>query len=383
MKDGSHVPRGAAISEGADFPNDFAVPREGVGLCLSGGGYRAMLFHTGALLRLNELGWLPRLDVVTSVSGGALAAGVLARSWDTLDFGMDGVARNFLDQVVYPIRRIARQNLDIRVTLRALVTPGRSAGAELADAYRRKLVGDFRLQDLPAQPRFVFSSANLQTGALWRFCRDSMGDNVVGGVTAPDATLATAMAASAAFPPLLSPVVVPMPHWDIPGDGDTDRPAEVVLSDGGVFDNLGLDPAERCETLLVSDAGLHLPQRQRIARDWPRHLLRVLDVIDNQVRSLRKQELIESYVDGERDGAYWGSYSRIGNFELSDSLPAPAEQTVRLAEIPSRMARTPSLTQRRLLNWGYAVCDAGMRRWVDKSADRPVDYPYPKTAVGG
>ena len=26
----------------------------GIGLCLSGGGYRAMLFHVGAILRLNE-----------------------------------------------------------------------------------------------------------------------------------------------------------------------------------------------------------------------------------------------------------------------------------------------------------------------------------------
>src|SRR5262249_41136739 len=31
---------------------------EGIGLCLSGDGYRAMLFHTGALWRLNQLGYL-------------------------------------------------------------------------------------------------------------------------------------------------------------------------------------------------------------------------------------------------------------------------------------------------------------------------------------
>lgn len=36
----------------------------GLGLCLSGGGYRAMLFHAGALARLNELGWLQRLDAI-------------------------------------------------------------------------------------------------------------------------------------------------------------------------------------------------------------------------------------------------------------------------------------------------------------------------------
>jgi len=37
-----------------DPPGDN--PEPGVALCLSGGGYRAMVFHVGALWRLNELG---------------------------------------------------------------------------------------------------------------------------------------------------------------------------------------------------------------------------------------------------------------------------------------------------------------------------------------
>lgn len=43
-------------------------------LALSGGGYRAMLFHVGALWRLNELGELGRLTHISSVSGGSIAA---------------------------------------------------------------------------------------------------------------------------------------------------------------------------------------------------------------------------------------------------------------------------------------------------------------------
>jgi len=39
------------------LPNPKAE-REGIGLCLSGGGYRAALFHLGALRRLNEFGIL-------------------------------------------------------------------------------------------------------------------------------------------------------------------------------------------------------------------------------------------------------------------------------------------------------------------------------------
>jgi NTE family protein len=62
-------------------------PREkGVGLALSGGGFRATLFHLGALWRLNELGWLPKLDRISSVSGGSITSGLLAVRWTGLQF---------------------------------------------------------------------------------------------------------------------------------------------------------------------------------------------------------------------------------------------------------------------------------------------------------
>src|SRR5438309_7042658 len=54
--------------------------RHGVALCLSGGGYRAALFHLGAVRRLNELGVLGRIDTITSVSGGSILAAHLANT---------------------------------------------------------------------------------------------------------------------------------------------------------------------------------------------------------------------------------------------------------------------------------------------------------------
>ena len=49
-----------------------------MGLCLSGGGYRAALFHLGALRRLDELGVLGQVRTISAVSGGALIANLLA-----------------------------------------------------------------------------------------------------------------------------------------------------------------------------------------------------------------------------------------------------------------------------------------------------------------
>src|SRR5688572_7184095 len=52
--------------------------RQGIALALSGGGYRAALFHLGAARRLNELGILHQIDTISSVSGGSIFAAHLA-----------------------------------------------------------------------------------------------------------------------------------------------------------------------------------------------------------------------------------------------------------------------------------------------------------------
>ena len=65
----SSQPVSGVASEGA------AGPKPGIALCLSGGGYRAMIFHLGALWRLNQLGFLKNLSRVSSVSGGSITAG--------------------------------------------------------------------------------------------------------------------------------------------------------------------------------------------------------------------------------------------------------------------------------------------------------------------
>src|SRR4051812_27504769 len=105
-------------NESAPIPGlpDFlegAKMEDGIGLCLSGGGFRAMLFHLGSLVRLNELGFLPRLERVASVSGGSIAAGALAVAWGKLAFNQAGVASNLIEKVGEPILSLARWPLDI------------------------------------------------------------------------------------------------------------------------------------------------------------------------------------------------------------------------------------------------------------------------------
>ena len=69
-------------------------PLPGIALCLSGGGYRAMIFHLGSLWRLNEAGLLKKLTRVSSVSGGSITAGMLGLQWKKLIFDKN-VARTW------------------------------------------------------------------------------------------------------------------------------------------------------------------------------------------------------------------------------------------------------------------------------------------------
>ena len=81
----------------------------GIGLALSGGGYRAMLFHAGALARMNELGLLSRTQRIASVSGGSIIAGHLALSWTALGAAdANQVFANFKKIVVEPVLAFSR-----------------------------------------------------------------------------------------------------------------------------------------------------------------------------------------------------------------------------------------------------------------------------------
>lgn len=361
------------------------APREGTALCLSGGGYRAMVFHVGVLWRLNQAGLLSRLNRVSSVSGGSLAAGALALHWSALGFDAAGVAseEHFTEHVVEPVREMARQNVDVSAVLTGGVLPFTSIADRVARAYKKHLFGEATLQDLPDDPRFVINATNLQSGALMRFSKQYLGDYRVGRVFDPDLPLAVAVAASSAFPPVLSPCTVDLEHeeWVTEQGNDLAQPSfrdKVQLSDGGVYDNLGLETAwKRCARVLISDAGGRLAADDDPPENWLGQTRRVLDVIDNQVRSLRKRQAIAAFVANRRTGMYVGIRSQVADYPVEKPLVAAPSVTTRLAAIPTRLDRMDDDLQEQLINWGYVVCDTGLRSFVDRDLE-PGSLPYPE-----
>lgn len=361
-------------------------PEAGTALCLSGGGYRAMLFHLGALWRLYEARLLQNVQRVSSVSGGSITAGVLALKWRQLSFDPARLQADFVPQVVSPLRGLAGETIDADSIIWGAMLPGRVSD-RVAQAYDAHLFKGATLQDLPDTPRFVINATNVQSGALWRFMKPYMRDYRVGEVKKPTIPLAHAVTASSAFPPVLSPFEMRLDENAFTPNSGNDlqrKPftTKVILTDGGVYDNLGLETAwKRYKTILVSDGGGHLQPEAEPKSDWARHSFRVLNLIDNQVRALRKRQVIDSYESGARQGAYWGIRTNIADYQLADALNCPHDRTMALAETPTRLKRLDDTLQEQLINWGYAVCDAALRKHVEPQLNKPAGFPYPAVGV--
>jgi NTE family protein len=366
-------------------------PEPGIGLCLSGGGYRAMVFHIGAIWRLYEAGLLKMVNRISSVSGGSITAGMLGLKWGDLTFQPSNLKNDFVPKIVEPLRALADETIDEEAFILGHLPFG-SVSGRIAAAYDAYLFRGATLQDLPDQPRFVINATNIQSGALWRFMKPYMRDYRVGEVKNPEIRLSLAVAASSAFPPVLSPLELrldPSKFTEKSGQ-DLQRPpfvSKVILTDGGVYDNLGLETVwKRYETVLVSDAGGKTQPEEEPHKDPIRHSYRVFDLIDNQVRSLRKRQLIDSFklkmTDAAyRKGTYWGIRTNIKDYELDDSFDCPFDRTLALAETPTRLQRMDDGLQERLINWGYAVCDAAIRRHVEPMSAKPQGFPYPTAGI--
>src|SRR5271157_2106207 len=111
------------------------VERDGIGLCLSGGGYRAALFHLGALRRLNELGILAKLKTISSVSGGSIVNAHLATR---LPWPLSGPVPDWESRVAAPFRRFTSTNIRTPALMASLL-PWKTGGEALAGQYEKHL----------------------------------------------------------------------------------------------------------------------------------------------------------------------------------------------------------------------------------------------------
>ena len=306
------MPLPFAVMETDPVITGAGAGRSGHALCLSGGGYRAALFHLGAVRRLNECGLLGHLDMISSVSGGSILSAHLARSvtpWPESDH----IFSDWETRVAAPFRAFCRCDIRTPALVRSLRHPWRLMRqgldpAGLEAAYYRLLSPD-SLPDLPETPRFVFCATELLTATLWRFERDAIRSWRTSNLKPqPGDTIARAVAASSCFPPLFAPMRPTREADRIPDlaiDGREPLAASKLrLTDGGLYDNLGIEPAiKRHKVLFISDGGA--PFDYAHGDGLLKQSKRYFEVLTRQVANLRWQEFFALRSRNEIVGGYW------------------------------------------------------------------------------
>ncbi len=363
----------------------MTIDNRSIGIALSGGGFRATLFGLGSLWRLNEVGLLGKLDRITSVSGGSILAGILAHAWSQLNFA-GGLATNFVEVVAEPVQSFCSKTIDIGAGIKGILIPFKTAGEFLADKYEKELFGGTRLKDIPDAnagkgPKFIFYATNMQTGRSFRFRQDMVADYILGTCRTIDVSLADVVAASSAFPPIFSPIILKTdpeawenPHEEFPGLEDLRK--RIVLADGGVYDNMGLESlVDNVDIVWVSDAGAPFEIDPSPFEDDLLQLGRVRDILIDQTRALRKRWLVSELLAGRKQGAYWGIGTAINDYHAPNSLTVDNAVTVSLESIPTRLCSFDEQDQGHLINWGYALADAALRSRVNSSLPPPEHFP--------
>lgn len=302
-----------------------------IGLALSGGGARAIAFHLGCLRALHDRDILDQVSVISCVSGGSIIGAMYAYS--------DGHFEDFDARTVALLRRgllrgmgqAARRPGWLARTAATVATAGVSAKA--ADAARllaRRVARTSRFRSFPGvqrllslQPPFrrrssrtdlleatlreeifgsktmtsarrgdidvVLNACELRSGSAFRFGSRESGCWRYGRVANNDTMgVAHAVAASAAYPALLPALDRTMTFIDRKGAEVLRR---VLLTDGGIFDNLGTSclepgPDEAISTnvfhpqyIIVCDAGPGLFSDDVVPYWWPTRMIRAFDSV--------------------------------------------------------------------------------------------------------
>lgn len=191
------------------------------------------------------------------------------------------------------------------------------------------------------------------------------------------------MAASSAFPPLFSPVVIATdPSTWVGGEPHPRLNAmrkRLVLSDGGVYDNMGLEVLQqgKVDFVLVSDAGAPFDLEVK-PRTGPLQMARVRDILIDQTRALRKRMLIGDFATRRQRGAYWGIETAINDYKDARALVRDNAATFALSRVPTRLAAFEPQVQARLVNWGYALAGAALRKKAGVVTSACEGWPCPE-----
>jgi len=291
-----------------------------IGLTLSGGGFRAAAFHLGVFRQLQAHRLLEKIDLISCVSGGSIAGAFLALNWH------DPNALDKLDEY------LASRSIAVGSVIGGLLDPFHSRLDKLADTYADDLFGSKKLGDLAEGPRIYLNTTNLATGNMFSFIaggkgKSEMGDYELGFADAASFPIARAVAASSAFPPVFPPLRLEKTDY-----APATKCDYVTLSDGGLYDNLGVNPGlaalNELNYLLVSDAGKPYAIKVDPTESSALVLKEGLDIMMEQIRGLQFDRMKHRHLAKAGPCPLWFSIdSHDGEAMEGDSVFASSIET--------------------------------------------------------
>ncbi len=288
-----------------------------IGLALSGGGFRAAAFHLGVFRKLEELGLLSRIDLLTCVSGGSIAGGFLALNWGQT---------NVLDRLEAYLKT---RSIAVSSVIGGILDPFNSRLDKLAKSYDQDLFNGVTLNDLRTGPRIYFNATNLSTGNMFFFVAggnnsSEMGEWELGVAPAEQFPLSKAVAASSAFPPVFPPLKV---EQDVYPSREIEY---ITLSDGGIYDNLGVNPLfinrNQLDYAIISDAGKPFANDVEPTESGTVVLKESIDILMEQVRGLQFKRLELGHLSENGPKPVWFSIDSLegqaqaGDAEFSSAI---------------------------------------------------------------
>jgi NTE family protein len=283
-----------------------------------------MVFHLGVLRYLAERDALEHVHRLSTVSGGSLLVGLILQEsnyeWPS--------SKSFISDVYPTLRRkLCARSLQWGA-VRQLLMPWNwryllSRSNLLGLALEKEWGVVRKVSALPISPELSINGTTAENGKRFRFKRDSMGDYSIGYASPLNFPLSSALAVSAAFPGGFGPLVLRADRfewrqrgWNAPIESESVIDIgykQLHLYDGGVYDNLGLEPffdagrgapKHTGDIIIVSDAGAPLrPGFSGVAVN-PWRLKRVADIMSEQSRALRVRAFAHYLQTNPGRGAY-------------------------------------------------------------------------------
>lgn len=341
-------------------------------LCLSGGGFRATFFHLGVIENLKHNSLLNKICDIYAVSGGSIVATHLVLNWSKYNgsnaqfraatgelkaFGQRNirgrVVRRWILSILFPFLRLFsgiynRTNLLER---------------EYETLYRNANLGS--LSEISnSKPKLNILATSFTTGELCSFTSRGFLTELSGDSNLHPTelfSLAKAVTASSAFPPLFPPVKIT--REDINASSEEFPHSLEYLTDGGIYDNLGIDRIistgdanENNEIVIISDASAPFDWNTRESFSMlSSRTIRASDILMKRVSEILLKTSIE---DSDKKNIIYISISNSSDDPKNRLIPIDLQK--RIPKIRTDLDDFSDFEQSCLTIHGFEVCESNL-----------------------